>query len=111
MPRSWEPSAEDGMSLAAFRWFANTIENFAIELYATDRRSYEDVETVLRNTLKELRSVRRGFTLSNDDDSCPDGYVLCHGVCSPSCEVEVGDLSAKESVRGKGKWKDKGKKR
>ena len=110
MPRRWEPSAEDGMSLAAFRWFANTIENFAIELYATDRRSYEDVEMVLRNTLKELRSVRKGF-ISDDDDSCPDGYVLCHGVCSPSCDVEVGDLSAKESARAKGKGKDKGKKR
>jgi hypothetical protein len=37
MPRRWEPSAEDGMSLAAVRWFANSIEIFAFELYATER--------------------------------------------------------------------------
>ena len=52
--RHWDPSPEDGISLAALRWFANTIENFAIELYATDRRSFTQVENVLRNTLKEL---------------------------------------------------------
>jgi hypothetical protein len=82
MTRQWEPSPKDAMSLAAFRWLANTIENFAIEAYATDRQSFEAVEAVLRDTLKR---VRQSYTVSAED-SCPDGYVLCHGVCAPSCE-------------------------
>jgi hypothetical protein len=86
MPTDWEPSPQDAMRLAALRWFANTIENFSIELYATDRTSFEAVETVLRETLRELKSLRAQFPLSAN--RCPDGYVLCHGVCSPSCDGE-----------------------
>lgn len=111
MPRRWEPSAGDGMSLAAFRWFANTIENFSIELYATNRDAYPEVESVLRNTLEELKAVRTRFPLGVSDD-CPDGYVLCHGICAPSCdfEVEVAPQSITATARG-AKTKDKGKKR
>ncbi|HJR59708.1 MAG TPA: hypothetical protein VJ813_09930 [Vicinamibacterales bacterium] len=74
------------MSLAAFRWLANTIENFAIELYATDRESFRKVEGVLRNTLKQLKETRKDFAVSEEENGCPDGYVLCHGICAPSCE-------------------------
>ena len=113
MPRRWEPSAEDGMSLAAFRWFANTIENVAIELYATDRRSYPEIEAVLRDTLKELKSVRSSYAVSHEENGCPDGYVLCHGVCAPSCdgeEMEMDTLST-AAPRAAAKGKGKGKKR
>ena len=85
MKRQWEPSPKDAMSLAAFRWLANSIENFSIEAYATDRQSFEAVEAVLRNTLKEIKRVRQSYAASAEE-SCPDGYVLCHGVCAPSCE-------------------------
>jgi hypothetical protein len=112
MPRRWEPSAGDATSLAAFRWFANTIENFAIELYATDRRSYEDVEIVLRNTLKDLKGIRANFAVSQEENGCPDGYVLCDGVCAPSCDFEAGEITAASSVSSGGKnAKKKGKKR
>ena len=112
MPRTWEPSAADGMSLAAFRWFANMIENFSIELYATDRESYEEIEVVLRNTLKALKRVRADFAISQEENGCPDGYVLCHGVCAPSCEMEIGDLTAATTLSERGgKGKGKGKKR
>ena len=30
--RKWEPSPYDTTAIAAFRWFANTIENDALEL-------------------------------------------------------------------------------
>ena len=96
MPRTWKPYPEDAISLAAFRWLANTIENFAIELYATDRGSFDEVEGVLRNTLKELQHTRRNFAVSPED--CPDGYVLCHGICAPSCEV-LAEASAVKAVR------------
>jgi hypothetical protein len=96
------------MSLAAFRWFANTIENFAIELYATDRDSYEEVEGVLRNTLKELQRVRRGFLVPQEENGCPDGYVLCDGVCMPSCDVEIGNIASAAAGTSRGA---KGKKK
>ena len=86
MPRTWEPSPLDATSLAAFRLFANTIENFAIELYTTDRDSYEEIERVLRDTLKELKAVRMRFAVPDEEDGCPDGWVLCHGICAPSCD-------------------------
>ena len=105
MPRRWEPSTEDAFSLAAFRWFANTIENVAIELYATDRKSFTQVEDILRDTLKELRGVRTRFAVSEEENGCPDGYVLCHGVCAPSCEGDVPQVESLKAGKGKGKGK------
>ena len=113
MKRKWEPSDVDAMSLAAFRWLANTIENFSIELYATDRDSFEEVEGVLRDTLKALKGVKAKFMVSQEENGCPDGYVLCDGVCAPSCDTLVGASSsaALEIGGGKGKGKGKGKKK
>ena len=88
MPRMWDPSPEDAISLAAFRWLANAIENASIELYATDRESFKEVEGILRHTLKDLGRMRRSF-VSEDEKGCPDGYVLCHGICAPACEFEA----------------------
>lgn len=99
MPGRWEPSPEDTMSLAAFRWFANTIENFAIELYATDRGSFEEIETVLRTTLHELNGVRTRIKLSADS-GCPDGFVMCEGMCAPSCDMEAEAASAAPPASG-----------
>jgi hypothetical protein len=86
MPRKWEPSGEDAISLAAFRWLANAIENVSIELYATDRESFKEVEGILRQALKDLERIKRTFAAFETHDECPDGYVLCHGVCAPSCD-------------------------
>ena len=47
-PREWKPSPKDATSFAAFRWFANAIENESLELYATSRETYEHIEAVLR---------------------------------------------------------------
>jgi hypothetical protein len=86
MPLSeWKPSANDVTSFAAFRWFANSIENESMELYATDRNTYEHIEHVLRNTLARLAALRIKLALPPEDD-CPDGWLLCNGVCKPSCD-------------------------
>jgi len=108
MPRTWKPSPDDAMSLAALRWMANTIENFAIELYATDRESFSEVEEVLRNTLKELKRTKRSFAVSPGENGCPDGWILCHGICVPSCEelalAAVGRKApGRQMKRGKGR--------
>jgi hypothetical protein len=108
MPRTWKPSPDDAMSLAALRWMANTIENFAIELYATDRESFREVEEVLRNTLKELKRTKRSFAVPQEENGCPDGWILCHGICVPSCE-ELALAAAgrkapgRQTKRGKGR--------
>lgn len=84
--RKWEPSPNDAISLAAFRWFANALENGAVELYATNRESYHHIEHVMRHALEDLARVRVQFKVPAEENGCPDGYVLCNGVCAPSCE-------------------------
>lgn len=110
MSTEWNPSSNDAMSLAAFRWFANTIETFAIELYATDRDSFKAVEGVLRSTLKELQRIKVKPVVPEDDHGCPDGYVLCHGICQPSCDDLLGEAAIAERQPPKGGKKKGGKK-
>jgi hypothetical protein len=64
MPRKWEPSPNDAMSLAAFRWFANAIENRAVEMYATDRGTYHHIERILRHALQEMSQTRAQFAVA-----------------------------------------------
>ena len=52
--RKWEPSPKDASNIATFRWFANALENEALELYATDRRHFTHIEEVLRRALKAM---------------------------------------------------------
>ncbi len=80
----WQPSPNDTTAYAAFRWFANSIENDSMELYATDRDAFEQIEHVLRDTLHQLADLRA--RLVRPDGDCPDGWILCHGVCAPSCD-------------------------
>lgn len=91
--RKWEPSPNDTTAIAAFRWFANSIENDALEVYATDRRHFAAIEGVLRMTLRELAAIRKNAMVSEEEDGCPDGWILCDGICKPSCdgiEAEAG---------------------
>ena len=92
-PTKWQPSPNDTTSFAAFRWFANSIENDAMELYATDRGTYEQIEEVLRHTLKDLAALRGKLALPPGNDDCPEGWVLCNGVCAPSCDL-IGGAAA-----------------
>ena len=87
--RTWEPSPTDAMSLAAFRWFANALENASVELYATNRASYKQIEEVLRHALKDLGAVQKQYAVTPEENGCPDGYVLCHGICAPACDPDV----------------------
>jgi hypothetical protein len=84
--RTWEPSPKDVTNIAAFRWFANQIENEALELYATDRAHFARLEEVLRHTLKQIGHIREKAFIPQDENGCPDGWVLCDGICRPSCD-------------------------
>ena len=87
MPRKWEPSPKDATSLAAFRWFANTIENESMALYVTEPGCYHEIEHVLRHTLRHLKNLKRNYAVPFEENGCPDGWVLCDGVCQPSCDL------------------------
>jgi hypothetical protein len=103
MRRVWKASQEDPMNLAALRWFANSIENDSIELYATNRESFDGIERVLRHTLDEFKRLRAQFFVSEEENGCPNGYVLCDGVCMPSCddlESESHEATAKSANAG-----------
>lgn len=97
--REWKPSPRDATSFAAFRWFANAIENDSMELYATDRDTYEHIEHVLRSTLKQLAELRIRFAIPQEEDGCPDGWILCNGVCAPSCDMLEAAGAAAESQK------------
>jgi hypothetical protein len=84
--RKWVPQPNDVTNIAAFRWFANQIENEALELYATDQAHFARLEDVLRNTLKEIGYIRENAFIPQDENGCPDGWILCDGICRPSCD-------------------------
>ena len=85
--RKWEPSSNDTTAIAAFRWFANMLENEALELYMTDRRHFAHIERVLRDALKAMGDTRERARVSEEEDGCPEGWVLCDGICKPSCDA------------------------
>lgn len=84
--RKWEPSPGDATNIAAFRWFANALENKALEVYTTDRRHFSSIERVLRDALKQMAEIRRRAFVPEEENGCPDGWVLCDGICKPSCD-------------------------
>lgn len=91
--RKWEPSPNDATNIAAFRWFANQIENEALELYASDQGNFARLEDVLRNTLKELGYIREKSFIPQEENGCPDGWILCDGICKPSCDGIESEVS------------------
>ena len=88
--RNWEPSPKDATAIAAFRWFANALENRALELYLTDRTHFEHIESVFRRTLKEIDDTQARSRVAQEEDGCPEGWVLCDGICKPSCDPMEG---------------------
>lgn len=96
--RKWEPSPNDATNIAAFRWFANAIENDALELYTTDQKHFVTLERVLRSTLKEIADIKKKAFIPTEENGCPDGWVLCDGICKPSCDGLESEASASMSV-------------
>lgn len=87
----WVPSPSDATTFAAFRWFANTIENYSIEIFTTNRAKRERIEEVLRETVQLLAEERAQLVESEESEDCPPGYVLCDGLCMPSCDAPPHD--------------------
>ena len=115
--RKWDPLPQDATSIAAFRWFANQIENRALELFATDRKHFETLERVLRRTLRELDEIRKIAFIPPEENGCPNGWELCEdGICKPACNgIEAGAAALTSGARpltsGGGRKGKSGKKR
>ena len=91
----WQAAPDDAIRLAALRWFALTLEQRAIELYATNALSYHEMEHVLRKALHHMDELGEKFALAEEDE-CPEGYIPCgNGVCKPSCD-RLSDPSSPE---------------
>lgn len=74
------------MTLAAIRWYAMSIEKYAMDVYITDRTQYPGVQAALDAALASLEQMRAQMTATARDTSeCPPGFENCGGVCLPSC--------------------------
>lgn len=73
------------LTLAAIRWYVNSLEKLANDIYITRRAMYPEVETILQRAFRDLGAVRKGMSLQAGE-ACPPGYVDCNGVCLPECD-------------------------
>lgn len=76
---------QPAMTLAAVRWYAMSIEKYAMDLYITDRAQYPAVKAILDNALASLEQARAEMTATAQDAGCPPGFKNCDGVCLPDC--------------------------
>ena len=83
-PSAWQGSDDDAIKLAAIRWFACAIEMEAIQIYATDRRKYTDIEEAMGDCIDAIHELRKKLTIG-DEEECPPGYTMCAGECAPRC--------------------------
>jgi hypothetical protein len=73
------------LTLAAIRWYVNSLEKLANDIYITRRTMYPEVEAILRRAFRDLGVVRKSMSLQAGE-ACPPGYVDCNGVCLPDCD-------------------------
>jgi hypothetical protein len=86
--QAWVPDPKDAINLAALRWYALTIDRLCIEIYATNRKKFRELETLLQSQVKALYGFAKDVGL-RDDDQCPPGYMMCPDrLCAPSCDFE-----------------------
>ena len=97
----WQAEPDDAIRLAALRWFALQIERLGIEIYATDKSRYAEIEKILRTALSRMAGTKKD--LSQDEESeCPEGFILCKdGFCAPMCDGISGDSSPEYRDRGR----------
>ena len=77
-------AAKTAEQMAAIRWLAMKIEQVSIEVLVTDRDKFDAVEASLRDEVNRLKRIGRPEGIAAED--CPDGYVLCDGLCAPMCD-------------------------
>lgn len=75
--------------LAAFRWYANSLEVKAIQLLAGEPAKYAEITAVFATASEKLDELIG----SHENPACPDNYMRCpNGTCVPpggQCLVRV----------------------
>jgi hypothetical protein len=83
-PKAGLRPSNDALNIAAIHLLALQIEQVATEVYVTDPDRFEDVLAMMREQVGALRgSTPTSF--SDNDDECPEGWILCDGLCMPMC--------------------------
>jgi hypothetical protein len=76
---------QPAMTLAAIRWYAMSIEKYAMDLYITNREQYPAVKDILDHALDSLEQLRAQQSVMSQDSGCPPGFRNCGGICLPDC--------------------------
>lgn len=76
---------QPALTLAAIRWYAMSIEKYAMDLYITNAAQYPPVKAILDNALASLEQLRSQQSVASQDAGCPPGFKNCNGVCLPDC--------------------------
>jgi len=74
----------DALNIAAIHLLATQLEQVATEVYVTNPDRMKDVLAMMRADVEALRSLAPK-TLSDNDEDCPEGWILCDGLCMPIC--------------------------
>jgi hypothetical protein len=86
--QAWVAQPQDAINLAALHWYALTVDRLCIEIYATNRKKFRELERLLQSQVKALYEFAENVRFT-DDDECPPGYMMCSDrLCAPSCEFE-----------------------
>jgi hypothetical protein len=68
--------------MAAFRYYANRLENMAIELYAGTPARYDEIIHAFMLAVTELERIQDD--VGTAPERCPDNYRACMGgICVP----------------------------
>lgn len=76
----------DALNIAAIHLLATQLEQVATEVYVTNPARMKDVLAMMRADVEALRGLAPK-TMSDNDEECPDGWILCDGLCMPMCMV------------------------
>ena len=57
----WSAEPDDAIRLAALRWFALQIERLGIEIYASDKSRYFELEKILRTALSRMKGTKKSL--------------------------------------------------
>lgn len=88
----WQAEPDDAIRLAALRWFALQIERLSIEIYASDKNRYFELEKIFRTALTRMSGTKKSLSQKSDDSECPEGFILCkNGLCAPMCDGIIGE--------------------
>lgn len=74
------PRPHELKAIVAIRWFANSIENLALQRYMGNIDRLDQINGILSRTMDELERTKKGIKSETD---CP--FPPCDDMCVPRC--------------------------